>query len=131
MTDAEKKPREFELERVGHMFSGNIAFEAMYSASYPIHETIERDALPRYEKIKVIEYSAYKAAQEKIKHLEARVEKLRAALHYYSLKSNYSTIDEGRNYSVECVTYELDENTYADVALGTKARAALKEDGES
>ena len=48
------------------------------------------------------------------------------ALEFYSLKSNYSVVDEGRNYSVEYVTYELDENTYADMPLGTRARISLE-----
>lgn len=48
-----------------------------------------------------------------------------SALNYYMLKSNYSFVDEGRNYSVDYKCYELDENTYADLELGTKANETL------
>lgn len=57
-----------------------------------------------------------------------RIQKLREALEFYALKSNYSLCDEGRNYQVEYKCYELNEKTYADEELGKKARAALKED---
>lgn len=66
------------------------------------------------------------AAREK-----ARAEKLVEALKFYSLKSNYSVIDEGRNYNSEYVTYELNETTYADEELGTRAREALQAYRES
>lgn len=55
-----------------------------------------------------------------------KVDGLIDALKFYSLKSNYSVIDEGRNYSVNNVMYELDEDTYNDMDLGTRARAALE-----
>lgn len=47
------------------------------------------------------------------------------ALRFYSLKSNYSLADEGRNYDVDYKCYELNENTYADEELGTRARVTL------
>jgi len=55
------------------------------------------------------------------------IEKLEGALKFYSLKSNYSLVDEGRNYSFEYKYYELNEITYGDEELGTKAQQALAE----
>ncbi len=59
--------------------------------------------------------------------LQGKVDGLLKALEYYTLKSNYSIVDEGRNYSVDLNCYELDENTYQDVELGTTALQALAE----
>lgn len=58
--------------------------------------------------------------------LTRKVADYEAALNFYSLKSNYSLIDEGRNYNVDYKCYELDEETYADVEIGTKAREVLQ-----
>ena len=52
---------------------------------------------------------------------------MREALKFYSLKSNYSLVDEGRNYDVDYKCYELNETTYADEELGTKARQTLSQ----
>lgn len=55
------------------------------------------------------------------------IEKLESALKFYSLKSNYSLVDEGRNYHSDYKCYELNEITYGDEELGTKAQQALAE----
>ena len=52
---------------------------------------------------------------------------MREALEFYSLKSNYSLVDEGRNYDVDYKCYELNEKTYGDEDLGTKARQVLSQ----
>ena len=52
---------------------------------------------------------------------------MREALKFYSLKSNYSLVDEGRNYDVDYKCYELNEKTYGDEDLGTKARQVLSQ----
>jgi hypothetical protein len=62
----------------------------------------------------------------KIAELERKLEIAREALLFYSLKSNYSLCDEGRNYISHYVCYELNEDTYADEELGTAARKALE-----
>lgn len=62
-----------------------------------------------------------------IEALQAKLDVAKKALEFYTMKSNYSIVDEGRNYSQEYVCYELDEHTYADKELGTTARHALKE----
>jgi len=46
------------------------------------------------------------------------------ALKFYSLKHSYSLLDEGRNYNVDYVLYETNEDTYADEEIGTKAKLA-------
>lgn len=61
---------------------------------------------------------------DKIQELKTEIADKTEALEFYSEKSNYSLIDEGRNYNVEYKCYELDEN-YSDVELGTKARQVL------
>jgi di/tripeptidase len=57
----------------------------------------------------------------------AAAEKLAEALEFYSHKKSYSMIDEGRNYNVEYVCYELNPQTYNDDELGTLAKKALAE----
>ena len=64
--------------------------------------------------------------QSKVDKLTEIISKMKDALKYYSLKSNYSIIDEGRNYSTELVCYELDDY-YSDTELGTKAKQTLAE----
>ncbi len=59
--------------------------------------------------------------------LTRKLEIAKKALEFYTLKTNYNIVDEGRNFSVEYKCYELNEETYDDTELGTKARAALKE----
>lgn len=55
------------------------------------------------------------------------IEKLEGALKFYSLKYNYSLVDEGRNYHSHYKCYELNEITYRYEELGTKAKQALAE----
>lgn len=64
--------------------------------------------------------SALTQAQQKLDIYEK-------ALMYYSLRVNYVVRDEGRNYNTDNVVYEVDENTYYDVELGTRAREALEQ----
>lgn len=71
---------------------------------------------------KGVELGFNQAASLMLKDLEV----LAKALEFYTLKSNYSIVDEGRNYQVDYKCYELNEDTYADEELGTKAREALK-----
>jgi len=61
--------------------------------------------------------------RDQYKQLLDEVEKV---LKFYSLKSNYSLVDEGRNYNVDYKCYELNEETYADEELGTRAREMLE-----
>lgn len=62
-----------------------------------------------------------------LEDVQGKIDGLLKALKYYTLKSNYSIVDEGRNYSVDLKCYELDENTYQDIELGTTALQALEE----
>jgi hypothetical protein len=99
-----------------------------------------------YKPGKYIHEDELNQAQKRIEQLEAELknkdavrlwnenEKLKEAnrilrdgLRFYSLKSNYSCVDEGRNYMSDYKTYELDEETYADVELGTRSKQALEQ----
>lgn len=61
--------------------------------------------------------------RDQYKQLLDEVEKV---LKFYSLKSNYSLVDEGLNYNVDYKCYELNEETCADEELGTRAREMLE-----
>lgn len=65
----------------------------------------------------------YQLAMDEQKKLLDEVEKV---LKFYSLKSNYSLVDEGLNYNVDYKCYELNEETCADEELGTRAREMLE-----
>lgn len=65
--------------------------------------------------------------QFEINKLERQLEIAIKALEFYANKLNYTVTDEGRNYSVSCQCYELDEETYDDMTLGTRALQALKQ----
>ena len=62
----------------------------------------------------------------KILELQKELAEKDAVLKFYSLKSNYYLVDEGRDYCVDYKCYELDETTYSDLELGTKARQVLQ-----
>lgn len=61
---------------------------------------------------------------------DVTIAKLKACAEFYANKDNYSLVDEGRDYQSDYKCYELNETTYADEALGTKARTTLAEVAE-
>lgn len=96
--------------------------------------------------IHVVEFSAYEQAQKRsaelsklvssqgirdmqqldeIELLKEKLEIATEALEFYSKESNFTVIDEGRNYEHNCVAYELHPDIYGDCNIGTQARQAL------
>ena len=79
-----------------------------------------------------MEYAEYykkaweQSLKERTNELQAENARLRQALEFYANKSNYSLVDEGRNFQSHYVCYELNPTTYGDDELGTFAREALK-----
>ena len=67
-----------------------------------------------------------KLFKEKIE-LEAKLNKAIEALEFYADKSNFTCVDEGRNFMAHYVVYEQNPETYGDDAPGTFARKALRE----
>lgn len=62
---------------------------------------------------------------DEIELLKEKLEIATEALEFYSKESNFTVIDEGRNYEHNCVAYELDPDIYGDCNIGTQARQAL------
>ena len=96
----------------------------------PTHQIVDVSMNTLNDSIHVIEYSAYEKIKSELKlnaDLLADCKLMREALKFYSLKSNYSLVDEGRNYDVDYKCYELNEKTYGDEDLGTKARQVLSQ----
>lgn len=100
-----------KLMQIKYVFEDNKIFAIDPNSGQKVEIDLEGDGLKRSY---ILENKFETAAKE-----------LYEALKYYSLKSNYSVVDEGRNYNVNNVIYELDEKTYADRELGTKAKETL------
>lgn len=64
------KPREFSLERVGHLTYGKRVQQATYRAELSVDEEIPENGLPRKETVRVVEFSAHQAALDEIEKLK-------------------------------------------------------------
>jgi len=115
------------IDSLKKMMASERETEALKNAKIKITKEGRRssDSIKNLElaDIRIINYkSGHEAATERLLPI---LERAIAMAEFYKLKSNYSVVDEGRNYNTENVVYELDENTYADTELGTKAREFL------
>ncbi len=109
MTDTEKKPRIFHIMLAGI----NQHFNDQIQSVKMSIEVIQGNANFDNKTEKAIEFSAYEKAQEKIKHLEATVEKLREAILRISVR-----VENGYNHPSHFT------------AIDHICRDALKEDEE-
>jgi predicted RNase H-like nuclease (RuvC/YqgF family) len=91
---------------------------------FEAYEECRADNTAHFRKIMELQ-KALEAKDKRIEELQSKLDICIKALEFYSLKSNYSLVDEGRNYSVEYKCYELNEQTYGDEELGTKAKQTL------
>lgn len=120
MTDAEKKPKEFWIFKGTSNFCSelemNEEFAFVKAKPEGFYDIVAlRDTVDGG--IHTIEFSAFQEAQEKIKHLEARVEKLRSALEKLT--------------KVDTWFYYYDKESMENLPpmlASTVALAALKED---
>lgn len=116
----ENKAREFWL-KIPHI--ERVGIGGFRDAEISINKECTRNFDDFKNAIHVIEYSAYEQAQDKIKHLEERVEKLLEALEFYGDR-------EETRESFDQLDWDLVNNNAALQDRGKRARAALKEDEE-
>lgn len=118
MTDAEK-----ELKISYLWFSGKDGWQV---TSFKPEDDGEATGYLKRRDIsnEFVDRVSYERAQEKIKQLEARVDKLREALEFYGDR-------EETRESFDQLDWDLVNNNAALQDRGKRARAALKEDEES
>jgi hypothetical protein len=114
----EKPPREFWIDL-------SDAHDGDLPVAFPEHPR-QGPLLWQSNLLHVIEYTALEQLKAENQKLRQELSAARKDLQFYALKLNYSIVDEGRNYSTELVCYELNEENYADVELGTRARQAIE-----